>query len=67
MEEGGIEVISAWRVEHSQHKLPVKGGVRYSPAADEDEVMALASLMSASARRPAFSWKEFTLITSLMS
>ncbi len=45
-EGGSIEVISAWRVEHSHHKLPVKGGIRYSPAADEDEVMALASLMT---------------------
>lgn len=45
-EDGSIEVISAWRVEHSHHKLPVKGGIRYSPAADEDEVMALASLMT---------------------
>ena len=45
-EDGSIEVISAWRVEHSHHKLPVKGGIGYSPAADEDEVMALASLIT---------------------
>jgi len=45
-EDGSIEVITAWRVEHSHHKLPVKGGIRYSSAADEDEVMALAALMS---------------------
>ena len=39
-------VIYAWRVEHSHHKLPVKGGVRFSEFADEDEVKALASLMT---------------------
>jgi len=44
--KGGIEVITAYRVEHSQHKLPVKGGIRYSTAVNQDEVMALAALMT---------------------
>lgn len=44
--DGTIEVIHAWRVEHSHHKLPVKGGIRYSPEVYEEEVMALAALMT---------------------
>jgi glutamate dehydrogenase (NAD(P)+) len=45
-DDGSIEVVEGWRVEHSQHKLPTKGGIRYSHKVDEDETMALAALMS---------------------
>lgn len=41
-----IDVIKAYRVQHSHHKLPCKGGIRFATSVNLDEVMALAALMT---------------------
>lgn len=45
-DDNSIEVIEAYRVQHSHHKTPCKGGIRFSDEVNQDEVMALASLMT---------------------
>ena len=46
MDDGTIEVFNGYRIQHNGVRGPYKGGVRYHPKADQDEVRALASLMT---------------------
>ena len=44
--QGRYEVFTGWRAVHSEHILPDKGGIRYASIANQEEVEALASLMT---------------------
>ena len=46
MDDGRIEVFTGYRVQHNGARGPYKGGTRYHPEADQEEVRALASLMT---------------------
>ncbi len=43
---GQIQTFTGYRAVHSEHMEPVKGGIRYSEAVNQDEVEALAALMT---------------------
>ena len=45
-DDGSVDVISGYRAEHSHHKQPTKGGIRYATAVNVDEITALSALMS---------------------
>src|SRR6202162_3563978 len=46
MDDGHLEVFTGFRVQHSIARGPAKGGLRYSPDVNLDEVRALASWMT---------------------
>ena len=46
LENGEVEVFTGFRAEHSHHRLPTKGGIRFSTHVDQDEVIAMATLMT---------------------
>jgi len=46
MDDGRLSVFTGYRVQHNAARGPYKGGIRYHPDADLDEVRALAALMT---------------------
>ena len=46
MDDGRIEVFTGWRVHHDTTRGPGKGGIRFHPSVDVDEVKALAAMMT---------------------
>lgn len=43
---GEYRTFTGWRAVHSEHRLPTKGGIRYASVVNQEEVEALAALMS---------------------
>jgi glutamate dehydrogenase len=46
MDSGKIKVFNGYRVHHNDARGPAKGGIRYYPTVDLDEVKTLAALMT---------------------
>jgi len=46
MDDGRIQVFTGYRCQHNNARGPFKGGIRYDPTVDRDEVMALAMLQT---------------------
>ena len=46
LDSGEVETFTGFRVQHSSTRGPMKGGIRYHPLVDEEEVTSLASLMT---------------------
>lgn len=45
-DDGSVEVFTGWRVHHNTVRGPGKGGIRFHPGVDADEVRALAAQMT---------------------
>ncbi|HYK83658.1 MAG TPA: Glu/Leu/Phe/Val dehydrogenase dimerization domain-containing protein [Gemmatimonadales bacterium] len=46
MDDGRIEVFTGYRIQHNGARGPCKGGIRFHPDADHDEVLGLATIMT---------------------
>jgi glutamate dehydrogenase (NAD(P)+) len=46
LDDGTVEVFTGWRVHHDTTRGPGKGGIRFHPDLDADEVKALAAMMT---------------------
>jgi glutamate dehydrogenase (NAD(P)+) len=46
LDDGSVEVFTGWRVHHDTVRGPGKGGIRFHPDVDADEVKALAAMMT---------------------
>ena len=46
MDDGRIQVFTGYRAQHNNARGPFKGGIRYDPSVNRDEVMALAMLQT---------------------
>ena len=46
LDDGSVEVFTGWRVHHNTVRGPGKGGIRFHPEVDADEVKALAAMMT---------------------
>ena len=46
MDDGHIEILRGYRIQHNGARGPYKGGIRYHPEADEHEVLGLATTMT---------------------
>lgn len=45
-DDGSVEVFTGWRIHHNTVRGPGKGGIRFHPAVDADEVRALSAQMT---------------------
>ena len=46
MDDKSVKIFTAYRCQHSRHRLPTKGGLRFAESIDKDHVAELAALMT---------------------